>query len=302
MDIHRLEIFCRVVELKNFTKAAESLLLSQPTVSEHIRYLEEFLGEQLLDRSGREVVPTPVGRILYRHAKKIIRAREQIIQEINHFRGVIAGTVFVGASNIPGTYILPPIMASFRKRFPEVKLTVKIGGSREIVDMVLKGDVDIGFTGARWDEKRLEWYDLCEDKLVLAVGVKSNLCESPEIDLNDILNLPFVIRERGSGTRAVTEMVLQDYGLSMSRLNIVAELGSNEAVKQAIRSGMGVSFISRFAVIDDVANNLIKIVNVRKVNLTRLFYLVKVKRRKLTPVTSEFMKWSLREVKKIAMG
>ncbi len=299
MDIHRLEIFCRVVELKNFTKAAEELLLSQPTVSEHIKYLEEFVGEQLLDRSGREIVPTPVGRILYRHAKRIIKAREQIIQEINYFRGVISGTISIGASNIPGTYILPPIMASFKRKFPHVKIVVKIGGSREVVKMVLKGEVDIGFTGARWDEKRLDWYDLCQDKLVLAAGEKSDLCKGSEMDLNDIVKLPFLIREKGSGTRAVTEMVLRRYGLSVSRLNIVAELGSNEAVKQAIKAGMGVSFISRFAIINDVENNLIRISQVRGIDFCRSFYIVKLKRRKLTPVASEFMEWSLKEVERV---
>ncbi len=299
MDIHRLEIFCRVVELKNFTKAAEELLLSQPTVSEHIKYLEEFVGEQLLDRSGREIVPTPVGRILYRHAKRIIKAREQIIQEINYFRGVISGTISIGASNIPGTYILPPIMASFKRKFPHVKIVVKIGGSREVVKMVLKGEVDIGFTGARWDEKRLDWYDLCQDKLVLAAGEKSDLCKGSEMDLNDIVKLPFLIREKGSGTRAVTEMVLRRYGLSVSRLNIVAELGSNEAVKQAIKAGMGVSFISRFAIINDVENNLIRISQVRGIDFCRSFYIVKLKRRRLTPVASEFMEWSLKEVERV---
>jgi DNA-binding transcriptional LysR family regulator len=118
VDMRRLEVFCKVVELKSFTKAAEALLLSQPSVSEHIKTLEQTLGEKMIDRLGREVLPTPAGKMFYQYAKGILRMCEEAIQALAQFKGELAGTLSLGASTIPGTYFLPKSIASFRTAHP----------------------------------------------------------------------------------------------------------------------------------------------------------------------------------------
>ncbi len=133
MDIHRLIIFCKVIELQSFTKAGEALGLTQPTVSEHIRSLEDSLGEKLIDRLGREILPTPAGKVLYKYGREIIQLRDKAVQAIGKFQGNLSGSLTVGASTIPGAYVLPRLVGTFKASYPAIQITVKIGGSGEIV-------------------------------------------------------------------------------------------------------------------------------------------------------------------------
>lgn len=289
LDLHRLEIFCKVVEFKNFTRAAEAMYLSQPTVSEHIRYLEEILGETLIDRMGREVLPTPAGRILYEYAKKMLRLREQTIQALKHFKGSISGTLYLGSSTIPGTYILPYIICKLRESYPEVVVSLQIAGSRAVVDMLIKGDIEIGFTGAKWNDSKLEWNEFCLDEIVLAVNAVSPYMGKKEIFREDLVNIPLILRERGSGTRKVTEDILGRHGIVVDSLKIVAELGSTEAVKQGILAGLGGSFISRFALQDERGSEKIIPLRIQGIRLFRPFYYVHLKKRHLLPASMAFL-------------
>ena len=156
MELRKLEVFCKVVELKSFTRSAEAVLLSQPTVSEHIRSLEEELGQKLLDRMGREVEPTPVGRLLYNYAVKILRLQHEFVQAVEQYSGKLVGRIMIGSGTIPGTYILPELIGQFRSRYPSIQATLKIAGSQFIASDVLGGRLEIGVVGARWAEKGLE--------------------------------------------------------------------------------------------------------------------------------------------------
>lgn len=288
-DLHRMEIFCKVVELKSFTKAAESMYLSQPTVSEHIRYLEEILGEPLLNRTGREVMPTHVGHIFYEYAKKMLRLREQMVQALKDHQGTISGKLYLGASTIPGTYILPELIAKFRQTFPEVTVSLKISGSRPVVEMTLKGDIEVGFTGAKWNDPKLEWEEFCLDEIVLAVPKKEPYAREGEISKDLLKEIPLIVREPGSGTRKITEEILKNHDISPDSLKIVAELGSTEAVKQGIRAGLGGSFISRFALKDDKDGAEITTLRIKGINLFRPFYLVRRKKHHLSPAARTFV-------------
>ena len=144
MDIHRLEVFCKVLELQSFTRAADAVCLTQPTVSEHIRALEETVGEKLVDRLGREVLPTPAGKILYRYARDMILLRDEAIQALEKFKGKLSGHLLIGASTIPGTYILPQLIGSFKASHPTIQITLKIGSSGEIVQGLLDGKLELG--------------------------------------------------------------------------------------------------------------------------------------------------------------
>ena len=289
MDIRRLEIFCRVVELKSFTRAADAVLLSQPTVSEHIRLLEEALGEKLLDRLGRQVLPTPAGDILYRYARRITQLRDEALQTLADYRGNLAGHLVVGASTIPGAYILPALIERFKTQNPSIRLTLKISGTCIITRELVNGDIELAIIGAPSKNQDLECRDIFSDELVLAVYPGHPLASRPSITLDELSGQPFLLREEGSGTRTVMSEALRDHGLDLAKLDIVAEMGSSEAVRQGIKARLGISILSTLAIREDLDNGALIKVAIEGVRMVRPLYLVQRKNRQLPPLALCFL-------------
>ena len=288
MDIRRLEVFCKVVELKSFTRAAEAVLLSQPTVSEHIRLLEESLDEKLLDRLGKEIQPTGAGEILYRYARRIIQLRDEAQQSIHTYRGRLSGQLEVGASTIPGTYLLPTLLEGFHQLNRKVRLTVQIGGSGQISDEVLNGTLELGIVGSPVSDNRLETVQLPGDELMLAVHPAHPWARRTSISPGELLEHPFIQREPGSGTRQVTEEILVAEGLSPGRLKVVAEMGSSEAVRQGVKSGVGAAILSSLAIEEDLHNQTLVSVPLEGFHCERPFFLLQRRNRQLSPLASAF--------------
>ncbi|MCX7822871.1 MAG: selenium metabolism-associated LysR family transcriptional regulator [Syntrophobacterales bacterium] len=288
LDLHRLEVLCKVIETRSFTKAGERMFLSQPTISEHIRYLEEVVGEKLINRMGREAIPTQAGMILYEYAKRMLDLRHRAIQALENFRGVVAGHLFIGASTIPGNYILPEIVGKFRTSFPSISMTITISDSKSVVDMLLSGRIEMGFTGATWHDIRLAWQEIWRDTLVLAVKASDPLSLKGTIEIEEIGDIPLIFREKGSGTRKVTEEVLSHFNIDLDKLKIVAEFGSTEAVRQGIKAGIGASIISYRAVEEDVDRGSIAMIEIRNLKIERPFYIVTHKRHHLSPIARTF--------------
>ena len=292
MEIRRLDAFCKVVELKSFTRAAEVMLLSQPTISEHIRCLEEELDQKLLDRLGREVEVTPVGRVLYGYARKIMQTRYEAIQAIGQYSGKLLGRIMLGCGTIPGTYILPGVIGKFRAQYPSIKVTLSISSSRIITKSVLEGDVEIGVIGARWNSPGLSWREIFSDELTLTVHPGHPWAMKDSVSIEDIIQEPFIMREQASGTRKVFSTILAENGFKESDLQEIAEIGSTAAIKEAIKAGIGVSILSKYAVKDDVACGRLATVAIRGNNtMRRPFYLIQRKKRALSPVASVFLEY-----------
>lgn len=289
MEIRKLDAFCKVVELKSFTRAAEAMLLSQPTVSEHIRSLEQELDQKLLDRLGREVEPTPVGRLLYKYARKILQTQNDAVQAIEQYGGKLIGRLIIGCSTIPGTYILPGLIGRFRLEHPSIKATLRITSSRIIAEKVVAGEYELGVVGVRWNESRLNWTAIFSDELTLTVHPDHSWALRKAILLKDIGKEPFIMREPDSGTRKVFARILEKNGLKESSLQEVAEIGSTAAIKEAVKAGIGISILSRRAVIDDVKCGRLVAVSVKDHKLQRPFYLIQRKNRALSPVASVFL-------------
>ncbi len=291
MEIRKLEVFCKVVELKSFTLAAEAVLLSQPTVSEHVRNLEQELEQKLVDRLNREVTPTPVGLLLYDYARKILRTRQEAIQAVKQFSGTLVGRIMIGCGTIPGTYILPKLIHQFRQQYPSIKATLRITSSQIIAKMVLDGHLELGVVGAKWNENKLEWIELFSDELILAVHPNHHWAQRNSVPLHEVVKEPFILREPESGTRQAFAQVLKKHELKESDIQEIAEIGSTAAVKEAVKAGIGVAILSQYAVKDDVACGRLVAIQIEEHRMQRPFYLIKRKNKALPPVASTFFEY-----------
>jgi DNA-binding transcriptional LysR family regulator len=247
-----------------------------------------MLEERLVDRLGREALPTPAGQLLYKYARKILRLRQETIQAMADYRGALAGHLALGASTIPGAYILPQQIGAFKKLHPAIQITLSISNSRTVADGVQNGDTEFGVVGARWSDPALEWQEILEDELVLTVYPGHPFAGLKTVEPSRLLDEPMIIRERDSGTRRVVTQLLEKY-LDLSRLQIVAEMGSTEAVRQSIKSEVGIAILSRRAVAEDIERGSLVAVPLRKIRLSRPFYLVTRKNRHPSPICSTFL-------------
>ena len=289
MDLRVLEVFCKLVELRSFSRAAEAVLLTQPTVSGHIKALETELGLRLFDRAGKTVTPTRAGEILYGYARRILALREEAQQAINEHKGGLKGHLVLGASTIPGAYILPSVVAAFKHEHPEVTISLHISGSRDIVRGVIDGTCEVGMVGARFEEGRVHYEPFAQDELVLAVQAAHPWASRSTVRLAELAGQPFIMRERGSGTRKVMEQALIDHAVDPDSLRVVLEVTGNEAVRQALKAGAGISVISRRAIEDEIRHKMVAALRLQGVRLVRDFFLVTHKSRSRSPLAKAFL-------------
>jgi DNA-binding transcriptional LysR family regulator len=291
MDLRRLEIFAKVAELGSFSRAAEALFLTQPTVSEHVRALEDELSVQLLDRLGRGAVPTRAGQLLLGYARRILALAAEARQAIDQFQGRMSGELIVGGSTIPGEYVLPSLMAQFRSKYPDVSISLLIGSSRQVAGWVEDGRVEVGMVGARPSGRTLEARELMDDELVVVVSAEHPWAGRLTIPLEDVKSELMITRERGSGSREALETALKAAGTDLAEFHVVAEMGSTQAIKQAVRAGVGVAIISQRAVDLECRARLIWCLRIDAVKITRAFSLVTHRERSRSPLAQAFLEF-----------
>lgn len=291
MDIHQLKLFCKIADLKSFSRAAESVLLTQPTASGHIKNLEGEFGVRLFDRLGREVALTEAGKILYDYAHRILALRQEALDAMQEFAGAHRGALRLGASSIPGDYLLPRVLGRFKSEYPKVEMALKIEDSEIISQMVVDGSVDIGIVGAKMSDNRLVYETIAQDELVLVVPPDHPWAGRSSVSVKELKGQPFIQREEGSGTRRIVEERLSPMGLGAEHLATIAELGSNEGIREAVKAGMGLSILSRLAVRSDLEAGLLKEIAIAEVNLSRDLYTVTHKARYQTPVCKLFIEF-----------
>jgi DNA-binding transcriptional LysR family regulator len=286
MDFDDLECFVKIAELKSFTRAAESLFLTQPSISKKMADLEKELGIPLVDRTKRRVELTRAGESLLSRAKELLSMRRQILNEMKALSNPKAGGIRIGGSNIPGRYILPQILTLYKKRYEGVGVALCVSDSTDIVRRVEASELDLGFVGIRPRSKDLESHRILKDRIVL-IGPKG----SPgEIELRELKKFPLLSREVGSGTRRTFEQYLTRSGLLPQELRIVAELSDTEAIKKAVRHGLGLSYVSAMAIEDAVENGSITVIRVWGLEeVERYFYMIRKKGRSLSPQLRAFM-------------
>jgi len=295
MDLWRLQIFCRVVELRSFSRAAKAVYLSQPTVSSHIKDLENHFDCKLVDRLGREVIPTKTGSLLYGYATKIIALKQEAENALAEFQGKIKGRLTIGGSTIPAGYILPLLLGRFKEDYPEVVVTLVQGDTEKIISDTLEGNVELGIVGAKAREAQLVQKKIIDDQMFLTVPRSHKWATKPNVAMNELIREPFIMREIGSGTRKSIEQVLYKSGYSLGALNIVAEMGSTEAVRQGIKAGMGISILSECAVAEELTIGSLKKVKIKDLTFKRAFYLTFHRHRTQSPLCGTFIKFLNRQ-------
>jgi len=289
MDLRRLEIFVKVAELGSFSRAAQALALTQPTVSEHVRALEDELGTQLLDRLGRGAAPTRAGQLLLGYAQRMLTLSREAHQALEHFQGRLSGELIVGGSTIPGEYVLPALIGQFKSKQAEISIVLLIGDSRQVSEWVDEGRVELAIVGARPAQRALEARELTGDELVVVVPAEHAWARRQAVTLAELQAEPMVVRERGSGSREALERALSAADTSLAAFRIVGEMGSTEAVKQGVRAGVGVALISKRAVEDECRAGLVSCVKVTTMPVARAFYLVTNRERSRSPLALAFL-------------
>jgi DNA-binding transcriptional LysR family regulator len=288
VDLRQLEIFVKVAELGSFSRAAEALYLTQPTVSEHIRTLEEELAVRLLDRLSRGAAVTKGGQLLLSYAQRMLALSREARQAMDRFQGRMSGDLHVGASTIPGEYVLPTLIGRFKEKYPDISITLLIGDSQTVVDWVSAGRAELGVVGARLSQRGVEYKELMPDEVVVVVPASHTWHGRKQISLDELRREPLLIRERGSGTRAALEATLAEAGLDLGAFRIVGEMGSTQAIKQAVKAGVGVSVVSKRAVEEECKVGLCWCLRVKDLKVMRAFHLATHKERSRSPLAEAF--------------
>ncbi|MCS7278574.1 MAG: selenium metabolism-associated LysR family transcriptional regulator [Thermodesulfobacteriaceae bacterium] len=288
IDLKKLEVFIKVYEIGNFSKVSQLLYLSQPTITIHIKDLEETFGVKLLDRHTRKVIPTKAGKLVYEYGKEILNLFKKMEKDLLPFKEEEGGLIELGGSTIPGHYLLPKIIREFKKLYPKIMIFLKVGDTEEIIEKVWSGFLEFGVVGAMIKNKDLIFKPCFQDQIVLISPLSF---KGTEIELKEIYEIPLIKREEGSGTWKTVVEALEKEGIEVFRLNLVGEMGSTEAVKEAVKSELGWGFVSLRAVELETKLNLLKVVSIKNFKIFRNFYLIYPKFKNFTPSAKLFLEF-----------
>jgi DNA-binding transcriptional LysR family regulator len=289
MDTRQLAAFCAVVERKSFSQAAELLGISQPAVSLQIRSLEERLGTQLIDRSGRRVEPTEAGTRLYRGAHRLLALEEQLVEEVAAGDGgPLRGRLALGASSGPGETVLPALLGEFQRRHSDVHVALAVHDTQTIVELVARRELELGVVGASRRHRGVTFEPFFRDEVILVCPPEHRFA-GRTITLDELKAEPLILMQEGAGVRQVIEDELRRAGVRLRDLEVPLELGVKESVRIAVRAGYGVTFISRTSVETDLAEGAVAEARVQGLEPARAISLVRATGRRPTRAAEAFV-------------
>ena len=292
MDTKQLAAFCAVVERKSFSEAAERLGVTQPAVSQQIRSLEQRVGKQLLDRSGRRVEPTEAGTLLYRSAQRLLALERQLFEEVaGEAEGPLRGELAIGASTGPGGTVVPVLLCEFAEANPEVTIDLTISDTQTIVERVARRELELGVVGATPRNRSVEYEPFFRDEVVL-VCPPGHPFAGKTVSLEDLRGARLIAMQEGAGVRQVIDDELREKGMRLRDLDVRLELGLQESVKSAVEAGHGVTFISRTAVEPELAAGTLVEAGVRDLEPSREISLVRATGRVATRVADAFVEFA----------
>ena len=274
MADRRLQVFHTVARLLSFTKAAETLHMTQPAVTFQVRQLEEYFDTRLFDRTHNKISLTAAGTVVYRYADQIAGLYGEMESAVFEITGAMGGSLIIGASTTISEYMLPALLCDFKRKYPQVSIHLRVANTDGVVRMVEGNDIDLGIVEAPVANRNLVVETCRVDELVAIAPPDHDLAQRRGVDLRTCLNYPFVCREEGSGTREVIEECLAAAGIDRAAMNICMELGSPESVKGAVEGGMGVSIISKLTIGKELALKRLAAISLTP-KLERSFFFVR---------------------------
>ena len=270
----RLKVFYTVARRLNFTKAAEELAISQPAVSKHIKELESQFNLVLFDRRGNKVFLSPAGEVLLKHTEAMQEIYRQMEFDLNQINQTNKGVLHVGSSTSITQYILPPLLARFHRIHQEVKVELVNGNTEQIEQALLDKKIQMGVIEGKSKRREIHYTPFLEDEIVLVCSSRHALAKKEEIKPEDLKDIPFLIREPGSGTLEVTADALRNKGIRLSDLKVEMQLGSTEAIKSYLQHSECVAFLSLHTVLEELESRTLKIIEIKELSIRRNFYFI----------------------------
>jgi len=291
MEDHKLKVFCTVAETKSLSKASEIIHLTQPAVSLLVQAIEETYETKLFDRTSNTVTLTPAGEMLYKYAKEILNLYAAAEKNIGEITGFVKGRITIGASTTIANYMLPGIIADFRKTHPKIKVHMLVGNTKRVVEFLNGGNIDIGLVEGDVARQKMIVDKLAADELVLIVSPLHPWAKKKNISIVEITKEPFIFREEGSGTRQVIEKYLGKYRITPQDMMISMVLGSTEAIKESVENGMGIAIVSRWAVRKELKYGTLKPLSFKEEAMLREFSLIFQKKAISSHAVDEFLSY-----------
>ena len=301
MDFDQIRAFLNVASLKSFSEAGEKMFISQPSVSVRIKALEEELGVLLFDRSkAREPVLTEAGRVFLDYAQSIVNLQDECRETLSGKREEATGLVYIGASTVPGTYLLPRILARFKKECTEIDFNVNILDTSAVLEGILNYSYDIGMVGLVKKDDRLKYLPLVDDKLMLCApcGLIDKLKYGEGVPVEELLSHHLILREKGSATRQLLEKSLAKAGYELGCFKGITFFNSMEGIKQAVKEGLGVAVVSKLSIEDMCRSGELESFAISDLNLDRQLYMLYHHKRVLGPAAQKFLEFVAQEFTK----
>lgn len=290
MEFKQLEAFVAVVDYGSFSEAARKLYLTQPTISAHVRSLEEELHTKLILRTTKKTTITTRGYQLYDSAVRMLEIRNNLLE---NFTGVQKHMIDLAASTIPSSYLLPEILAAFGKTHPDIYFHSIQADSAESINRVLDGTVDLALVGQNTRDETCVFLPFCQDELVIATPITNHYLglQNKSVTFEDFIKDPIIIREKGSGTKKEMDLFLEQIGVTPSDLNVIARMNDLEGIKKSIVNGLGISILSARSAIDLQKTKQILLFPLEESAHKRTFYIVYSKNRILKPHVRQFIRF-----------
>lgn len=275
MSDFRLKVFRSAARHLSLTKAAEEMCITQPAVTRHIKEIEAEYGQRVFERTGGKLVLTEAGRTLLAHAGDILEGYDRLEYDMKQLSGECAGQLRIGASTTIAQYILPPVLASFTARHPNIRLLLFCANTEEVEHALARHDIDLGFVEGIGHRQSLHYTEWLKDELVAVVSTTSPLAVKDEITLADLRQIPVVLREPGSGTLGVWQSALRHKNIPLTSLRVIAHIGHSESIKRFIMHSEAMAILSVRAVSQEVFDGTLKIIDIKDLPLERMFHIVR---------------------------
>ncbi len=288
-QLPHLETFIRAAELSSFTAAGKALGLTQAAISQRVQALERLLGRPLFDRHGGRVLLTEAGQRLYEYAQRIVALHREAIQEITGRPAPLQGELALAASSIPGEHLLPSLLEQFHRRYPHVQVRATVADTEQVLHQVEAGLAQLGLVGGKGDSPHLTFRGFAQDQLVLIVPHEHRWARRKRVPLAQLAREALILREPGSASRRCFEQALAGAGTSLQALRVALELGSNEAIKEAVQRGLGLAILSTHAVAREVEAGRLHALQVSGLDLARELFVVWDDRRVLPIPARHFL-------------